>query len=70
MAAKNGVENNFGQKVPDDSMCILRTKHFVKITLSDTVSEINALFTLPSKFVLYTNKCPLQNVNAPYRQYG
>ena len=43
-------ENNFGEKLPVDSADTLWVKNFVEITLSCSVSEINAFLHFMQKF--------------------
>ena len=50
MAAKSGIENNFCEKLPVDCTNTLWVKNFVKIALSDSVSEINTSLHLMQKF--------------------
>ena len=51
-------ENNFWEKSPIDSTNTLKVKHFVEITLSHTVSEINVFLHFMQKFIflLYVHK--------------
>ena len=50
MAAKNGGENYFREKLPLASADTLGVNHFIKIALSPTVYEINAFLCFTQKF--------------------
>ena len=50
MATKRGMKMNFWQTVADDSVNTLQVKNFVEITLSLTISEINAFLHFKQKF--------------------
>ena len=50
MAAKNGGENNFWQKVQDDSADTLGVQNYVEITRSHAISEINGVLHFTQKF--------------------
>ena len=43
MAAKSVVKMIFGEKSPVDSAYTLQVKNFIEVTLSCTISKINAL---------------------------
>ena len=57
MAAKSGGKAIFGEKPPIDSADTLRVKKSVKITLSRTVSKINALLHFTQKFKMAAKSC-------------
>ena len=54
MAIKNGGKAIFLDKLPDVSADTLRDKNSAEITLSRTVSEINAFFSFMQKFKMTT----------------
>ena len=68
-------ENDFWQTLPDYCVCILQVKKFVKITLSRTVSKINAFLCFMLKFktdaknggkTIFGKKC-LMTLHVPCR---
>ena len=50
MATKKWQENNFWQNIADDSVYTLRSKNFIEMAVSCTVSEINAFLHFTQKF--------------------
>ena len=50
MAAKNGVQNDFWEKLPVGTADTLWVKNFIKIALSRTISEISVFLSFTQKF--------------------